>query len=127
MKRLISITALMMLSVTTATAADSAAIIAVYQGEAGAAFEAVQGEKLWQRTGKEGRICADCHGNDLSKPGRHVRTKKVIEPMSAAVSGDRYSDPKKVEKWFKRNCKWTWGRECTVAEKGHLLTWLSRQ
>lgn len=44
--------------------------------------------------------------------------------MSPAVNPKRLSDPKKIEKWFLRNCKWTLGRECTPQEKGDYLTYL---
>jgi len=47
--------------------------------------------------------------------------------MSARVNAERYTDEKKIEKWFKRNCKDTWGRECTAQEKGDFLTFLLAQ
>ncbi len=56
---------------------------------------------------------------------RHARTGKRIEPMDPRVTPDRYPNPTKVEKWFLRNCKWTWGRECTPQEKGDLLSFLN--
>ena len=34
---------------------------------------------------------------------------------------------KKIEKWFKRNCKEAWGRECTAQEKADFLTYLITQ
>jgi len=93
-----------------------------YQAEGAAGFSASRGEALWQRPGKQGsRRCSSCHGADLRQPGRHKRTGKVIAPMSPAVEPQRLSDAKKVEKWFRRNCKWTWGRVCTPQEKGDLL------
>jgi hypothetical protein len=44
--------------------------------------------------------------------------------MAPSVDAERYTDLGKMEKWFKRNCKWTWGRECTPQEKGDLLEYL---
>jgi len=102
-------------------------IIAGYRAETGAVFDAANGGDLWRRSGKKGRVCADCHGRNLTQPGKHMRTGKKIEPMASSANPKRFTDPKKVEKWFKRNCKWTWGRECTAREKGHLLTWLTTQ
>ncbi|MBU0500203.1 MAG: DUF1924 domain-containing protein [Gammaproteobacteria bacterium] len=94
---------------------------------AGTGFNAPEGKVLWGRTGQEGRLCADCHGSELKAPGKHVKTGKRIEAMAPSVNPGRLADLKKVEKWFKRNCEWTWGRECTAQEKGHLLAWLSQQ
>lgn len=93
---------------------------------ADAGFSAPEGKVLWDRAGQEGRQCADCHGKDLKAPGKHATTGKRIEAMAPSVNPERLADPKKVEKWFKRNCEWTWGRECTAQEKGHLLAWLSQ-
>ena len=50
-----------------------------------------------------------------------------IEPMAVTVSATRYSDPAKVEKWFKRNCNVVLGREGSAREKGDWLAWMSTQ
>ena len=68
--------------------------------------------------------CTSCHGNDPRTPGRAL-TGKAIEPMAASVSPSRYTDPAKVEKWFKRNCNEVLGRDCTPQEKGDWLTYVS--
>lgn len=47
--------------------------------------------------------------------------------MAASVNPKRYTKMKKINKWFKRNCKWTLGRECTNQEKGDILKYLSQQ
>ena len=63
-------------------------------------FSAERGDKLWHQknTGKDGkeRDCTLCHGTDLKKSGKHIKTK------------------------------WTFGRECTNQEKGDLLMYLSQ-
>lgn len=87
------------------------------------------GEALWQQSfGKtaagEIKSCTTCHNKDLKQTGRHITTGKPIEPMAASVNPQRYTDPEKVEKWFKRNCKWTLERECTQTEKENILTYL---
>jgi cytochrome c5 len=79
---------------------------------------AVDGEKM---------SCSTCHGTDLSKAGKHHKTGKAIEAMSPRVTIDRFTEEKKIEKWFKRNCKDAWGRECTVQEKADFLTFLTAQ
>ena len=86
-----------------------------------AGFSSAKGQALWSqdfvdpKSGQE-RSCALCHTIDLNNPGKHARTGKTIEPMAPSVNPKRLSDADKIEKWFKRNCKWTLGRECT---QGH--------
>ncbi|MCU7905413.1 MAG: DUF1924 domain-containing protein [Candidatus Thiodiazotropha sp. (ex Epidulcina cf. delphinae)] len=103
-----------------------------YQVSGAGGFSAEQGAADWQRRvahAKSGqaRSCSDCHGSDLTKEGGHAKTGKLIEPMAPSANPQRLSDAKKIEKWFKRNCKWTWGRECTAQEKGDLLRYLQQQ
>lgn len=86
-----------------------------------------RGEQTWVQSVEikgEQRRCTSCHGADLSRPGKHRGTGKLIEPMAISANPSRYQDPEKVEKWFKRNCKWTWGRECTAEEKVDFLSFL---
>ena len=68
--------------------------------------------------------CASCHTADPRQPGRHAVTGKPIRPLAPAADPTRFTDSAKVEKWFKRNCKDTRGRECTAAEKADLLAYL---
>ena len=121
-----SVIAVMMLS-QGVVAATPAGIIDSYQAKAGVDFKAETGGNLWKQAGKQGRVCDDCHNADISRSGKHLRTGKEIAPLSPNANGKRFSDLKKVEKWFKRNCKWTWGRECTAEEKGHLMAWMLTQ
>ena len=105
--------------------------LASYQGSGAGPFSADQGRQIWQQEVKheksgKNRSCQDCHGDDLRKPGRHVKTGKTIEPMASSVNPKRLSDGKKIEKWFNRNCKWTWGRSCTAQEKGDVLRYLQQ-
>ncbi len=65
--------------------------------------------------------CTACHTDNPRNAGRHVVTGKAIEPLSPAANGERFSDPAKVEKWFKRNCKEVVGRLCTPAEKADFI------
>jgi len=95
-----------------------------YRTAGAAAFSETRGQALWQTQGTEGRTCATCHGEDLRQAGKHATTQKPIEPMASSANATRYADAAKVEKWFLRNCKWTWGRECSAQEKGDLLQYL---
>jgi len=114
-----------------ALAADPAAVTQLldqYRQEGAAGFDAARAKDDWtkEHPADDGKMrsCITCHGSDLTKPGRHAKTGKVIDPMARSVNPDRYTDPAKIEKWFKRNCKWAWGRLCTPQEKGSFLMFL---
>ena len=80
-----------------------------------------------QADGSPARSCATCHTADLTKAGKHAVTGKAIEPMAPSVNAQRLTDPAKIEKWFKRNCRWTMGRECTPAEKTQFVNYIKSQ
>ena len=101
-------------------------LLTEWQASATGEFDAGAGEALWYRE-VDGRRCTSCHTDDLTVAGRHERTGKVIEPMARSINPERLTDAKKVKKWLYRNCKWTFGRECTAQEKGDVVTWLLAQ
>ena len=89
--------------------------------------DAERGRQLWnQQFEVDGQLrsCLSCHGANPRETGKHQRTGKPIEPMSPVVNPDRLTDPKKIKKWFRRNCKWTLGRECTAAEQADVIDYL---
>ena len=126
---------LLILLVTVPLASQASVVdeqLAGYQASGAGPFNVQKGEQLWQQevmNAKDGRArsCTTCHGNDLRSTGKHIKTGKVIEPLSPVVNAERLSSVKKIRKWFKRNCKWTWGRECTPQEKGDLLSFMRNQ
>lgn len=122
--------ALVTASAAFATPASDA-LLAKYKSEGAGKADVEKGKKDWAKEMKneEGDMmsCATCHGKDFSKSGEHRKTKKTIEPMSVRVNAERYTDEKKIEKWFKRNCKDAWGRECTAQEKTDFLVFLLAQ
>lgn len=90
-------------------------------------YSAADGQAMWTKqftTKGQPRSCADCHTADLTRAGEHASTRKPIEAMAPSVNAERLTDPKKVAKWFKRNCKWTLGRECSDQEKGDFLAYI---
>jgi hypothetical protein len=89
-------------------------------------FDAQNGRQLWYSSVNE-RSCTSCHGDNPANAGKHAKTGKVIQPMALSVNNERYQDAKKIEKWFLRNCKWTFGRECSTQEKADILSWLASQ
>ncbi len=109
------------------TAVDG--LLAQYRAQGAADFDAARGKAFWESQHmqpKLGRMvsCASCHTGDLARAGRHLRTGKRIEPMSPAVNPERLTDATKIEKWFRRNCRWTLGRVCTPQEKGDVLMFI---
>lgn len=92
------------------------------------ADDVASGKAAWEREVVAGdgqpRSCVSCHGRDPRQPGRHARTGKTIQPMAPSIEPSRLQDPAKVSKWFKRNCKWTWGRECNSDEQRAISAYL---
>jgi len=112
--------------VMTIIATAPAIVIASTAGEK-MEFSAQRGEKLWNReftASGQPRSCATCHTSYPRLTGKHLRTGKLIKPMAPSVNPDRFTNQRKIEKWFKRNCKWTLGRVCTAQEKGDVLEFL---
>ena len=97
-----------------------------YQNEGAGQVDRDTGKKLWYSKAA-GRSCGSCHGATPLDTGRHAKTGKLIEPMALSANPERYQDPEKVEKWFLRNCKWTYGRACSAQEKANILSWLQSQ
>ncbi len=104
----------------------AAALLDEWQTAASIPFSAEAGHALWFRD-VDGRRCTSCHTDDLTVEGRHERTGKLIEPLARSVNPERLTDKKKINKWLYRNCKWTFGRECTAQEKGDVMIWLLTQ
>lgn len=124
--------ALTLLAQPAAFADAVADALTTYQAQGAGPFDAQAGARRWTEnftdaeTGKPVN-CASCHQADLRKTGQHIRTLKPIEPMAPAANPQRLTDVKKIEKWFLRNCKGTWGRECTAQEKGDFLVYIQGQ
>ncbi len=75
-------------------------------------------------TGKPGTpSCTSCHTKNPLNSGR-TRAGKDIAPMALSATPARFSELKKIKKWFRRNCKSVLGRPCTPLEKGDFLTFM---
>ncbi len=116
------------------TGAGHAAVVdelqAGYRTSGAGPFNAAAGKQLWFDSNDhagEARGCTRCHGDTPKAAGRHASTGKPIEPMAPSMTPARLTDAAKVEKWFKRNCNWTLGRECSAQEKGDVLEFLRGQ
>jgi hypothetical protein len=95
-----------------------------------AGFSAARGQTLHTTAFGLGKpdtpACTACHGKDPRAAGRTL-SGKAIKPVALSATPDRYADPAKVEKWFKRNCIEVLGRACTPLEKGDWLSFMRSQ
>ena len=88
---------------------------------------AARGEAFFHRRfTAEARLpgCATCHTDDPRAAGKHAITDKAIRPLAPSANAERFTDPAKVDKWFRRNCRDVVGRECSAAEKADLIAYL---
>lgn len=107
-------------------------MLASYKSQGATSISAELGKEAWfkkTRSKKDGsmRSCTSCHTENLKQQGRHKKTNKKIDPLAPSVNAERLTEVKKIKKWFKRNCKWTYGRECTVQEKANFLAYIRTQ
>lgn len=93
-------------------------------------FSAARGEALFRDRHGGGKpatpSCTTCHRASPLETGA-TRAGKPIAPMAVSRTPDRFTDPAKVAKWFRRNCKSVLGRECTALEKGDFITFMATQ
>lgn len=104
-------------------------ILASLQTEAAATpgfqgFSAARGEGFFKTKHGGEWSCTSCHTENLAAQGKHAKTGKVIQPLAPMANAERFTDPAKVAKWFKRNCTDVLDRLCTPQEKGDVLTYL---
>ena len=121
--------ALMLLAIPVAHADTPLRSLVHYSAEAG------KGQPGFSADAERGRVfvnrnwgvsqalpnCASCHTSQPTNAGRHAVTGKAITALSPAVNPERFSNPAKVEKWFKRNCNEVLGRACTAGEKADFI------
>lgn len=107
-----------------AQASTPTEVLGGYTAQAATLPQAARGQQLF--TTRHGRewSCSTCHGATPTQAGRHTVTGKPINPLAPGFNAERFTDPAKVEKWFRRNCNDVIGRECTAAEKADVLAWL---
>ncbi|MDH5712008.1 MAG: DUF1924 domain-containing protein [Gammaproteobacteria bacterium] len=121
-----------LLSAQSASASPAVdALLKVYSDAGAGPFSAKAGERMWTEKHNHAetpleRSCSTCHTSNLTDSGKHAKTQKAIKPMAPTVNAKRLTDTKEIEKWFMRNCKWTFGRECSAQEKGDFLLYIQK-
>lgn len=104
-------------------------VLAVIKAEASGTpgfqdFSSARGEKFFNAKQKHNMSCSTCHTDNPAAQGKHSETDKIIKPLAPSANEERFTDIKKVAKWFKRNCNDVLDRECTPQEKGDVLSYL---
>lgn len=114
------------LAVQPALAETPNEILAAIQQEASGTqdFSAARGEAFFKAKHGAEWSCASCHTDNPAATGKHAKTGKAIDPLAPAANAERFTSPKKVAKWFKRNCNDVLSRACTPQEKGDVLAYL---
>ena len=115
--------------VSSAFAETPAEILASIKAEAAntagfQGFSAARGETFFKAKHGGEWSCSSCHTDNPMNSGKHAKTEKVIKPMAPKANEERFTEPKKVAKWFKRNCNDVLDRECTAQEQGDVMTYL---
>jgi len=87
-------------------------------------FSATQGETFFRQKHGGEWACVSCHTDNPAASGKHAKTGKIIQPLAPAANPERFTNPAKVAKWFKRNCNDVLGRACSAQEKGDVLSYL---
>lgn len=87
-------------------------------------FSAQRGEQFFKQKHGSDWSCSSCHTDNPAATGKHAKTEKPIDPMAPSANGERFTNPKKIAKWFKRNCNDVLDRACTSQEKGDVLSYL---
>lgn len=125
--------AVMVLGATLSSPANAGPredIIAGFMAQGAGPGNAANGKAMYQKnygTGKpDTPNCTTCHGASPQQGGQ-TRTGKAIDPMAVSRTPSRFTDQKKVDKWFRRNCNGVIGRECTAQEKVDFLTYMAGQ
>ena len=125
-RRLLSWTLLSasVLWVAPALATTPAQQLEALSAQAGRSPNVAQGQQFFNATHGREWSCASCHNASPTGAGKHASTGKAIAALAPAFNPERFTDPAKSEKWYRRNCKDVLARECNAAEKADVLAWL---
>ena len=122
MRKLFIVAAL--LAATGAQAETPRDFLTRFEKEAGSAASAERGARFFNTKQGGEWSCASCHTDKPTQAGRHAKTDKPIAALAPAANAERFTDPAKVDKWFRRNCNDTVNRLCSAQEKADVMAWL---
>ncbi len=108
---------------------DQYAALAKAADPAFGGFSADRGKAFFlakRTTNADTPSCSACHTADPHNAGQ-TTVGQAIAPMAVSVTPDRFTDMAKTEKWFRRNCNTVLGRQCTPAEKGDFIAFMTSQ
>lgn len=120
----------LIISITQSACAETPAqILAEIKVEAASTqgfqdFSAQRGEDFFKTKHGNELSCTSCHTTNPAAQGKHAKTDKPIKPLAPAANEERFTEIKKVQKWFKRNCNDVLDRLCTPQEQGDVLAYL---
>jgi mono/diheme cytochrome c family protein len=104
--------------------AAPADLLATYTTQSGSPAVPSRGQQFFTSRHGHEWSCASCHGARPTGTGTHAGTGKEIGALAPAFNPERFTDARKSDKWFRRNCSDVVGRECTASEKADILSWL---
>jgi cytochrome c5 len=108
-----------------AHAATPQDLLAGYVAQSGTPAAAARGEKFFAQTHGREWSCSSCHGARAHRPASTPPPASRSTRWRRRATPQRFTDPAKTEKWFRRNCNDVLGRECSAGEKADVLAWLS--
>jgi hypothetical protein len=68
--------------------------------------------------------CRACHRFQSENFDEIPKVRRQMLPLAPSANPDRFTRPAVTEQWFGFNCTLLMKRDCTVLEKGDVLTWL---
>lgn len=123
----LAISAFTLLASASAMAADTspAAQLSHWSAAAGAPGNAQRGRAFFTTSHGKDISCSSCHGSSPTTQGKHSSTGKVLDPLAPRANSNVFTDSRKIDKWFRRNCNDVLGRECSAQEKADVIAFLT--
>lgn len=90
----------------------------------GVPANAIEGKLFFTSRHANDWSCATCHGAPPSRDGEHASTGKRIAPLAPAINPAAFTNQRRTDKWFRRNCNDVLDRTCTEQEKANVLAYL---
>ena len=120
------VAALCLVFSSAAVAADTSASeqLQRWTAEAKAPGNADKGKAFFSAKHGGEWSCTSCHNAPPTTDGKHATTGKPIAPLAPGFNPKAFTDTAKVDKWFRRNCKDVFSRECTAPEKADVMAYL---